>query len=197
MDSKIMIGAAVVALFIFSNLEGLSEGESVVESAKTEKIMDAKSLHGKEKQQWIEKMSSQLPIQKRKIGPFGLYQDLTVQKITKTQAKVIKGNFFPEAIAKISINVVLGKSFLIGSREIKEAEVFPLDYKGTRYKVEVVSVRANQITFKNMTTGEQVIKKMGGLPQGFERSKGFDSIPGLISDHQKISDPIKIGGEGK
>ena len=138
------------------------------------------ALESKSQPEKVLKLITEISISQRETGPFGLSQDLTVQKITKTQKRVAASNEFSEAIAKISINVVLGKSFLIGSREIKEGGTFPLVYKGNRYNIKVISVRANQITFKNMDTAEQVIKKMGGLPQGFEKSKGKESFPGVV-----------------
>jgi len=172
MDQR-LIKSAALTLLVLSTVS--------VEAADSKvTIMESKQLNGPVRQEWLAEMQKNLLISSREMGPFGLSQDVTVQKITETQQAVIKTNLFPKAIAKIPINVVLGKSFLIGSREIKETETFPLDYKGVRFKVEVTSVRANQITFKNMATGEQVIKKMGGLPQGFERSKGFEAVPGMV-----------------
>jgi len=177
MDQQIMMKA--ILFFAFTGV-----------SLFAQEGVSFQALESRKQPEKIQALSKKLAIVQRKTGPFGLFEDLTVQKITKTQKRVAASNEFPEAIAKISINVVLGKSFLIGSREIKESETFPLVYKGNRFNIRVISVRANQITFKNMETGEQVIKKMGVMPEGFTKDTGKEKFPGVVPSGK--SNPIEV-----
>jgi len=158
---------------------------------------EPKYLSAEERQKWSSDKRSQLLIAKRQTGPFGLSQDLSVKKVTKAAQKTVQLDAFSKAIAEIQIHVVFGQSFLIEAREFRKGEIFSLEHKQNTFTIKVSSVNTKQIIFKNVKTGEQVIKQLDAVPEGVERDRGFESVPGFVPANQKKSDPIKIGGEGE
>ena len=160
--------------------------------------VDMRFLSDEAKGTWLAQQRKTLTIEQRKTGPFGLSQDLTAKKVAKVMKnKPVKSDAFPKAIAKIQIHVVFGSSFLIGAREFKKGETFSLEHNQNTFTIRVSSVNTKQIIFKDVTTGEQVIKQLDAVPEGLERDQGFESVPGVIPDNQKESEPVKIGGGEK
>ena len=160
----------------------------------TSQTKELKYLSAKERQQWSSEKRNQLLITKRQTGPFGLSQDLSVKKVAKAAKKVVKSDAFPKAIAEIKIHMVFGQSFVIGAREFRKGETFSLEHNKNTFSIKVSSVNTKQIIFKNVKTGEQVIKQLDAVPEGMERDRGFDAVPGVTPANQKKSEPIKIGG---
>lgn len=139
---------------------------------------------------------SQLSVAKRQNGPFGLLQDLSVKKVVEKPK--VNPEIFSKAIAAIQINMVSvsGGSFYIGLEEIKKGEVFPLEYGKNKFNVVVSSIDKGQITFKNMDTQEQVIKRLDSLPVGVEPGDGkLGDIEGVSPAGEQKTGVIRVGGD--
>lgn len=185
MDRQIIIKKALLAasVIVVSASDALAAGDA-----------DFSELESKKQPEKIQALSQTLPIVLKKTGPFGLSQDLSVKKVTKvTPKQVVKADVFPKAIGGIPINGVSGHSFLSGAREYREGQTFSLVFGKNKFNVKVISVRASQIQFKNMATGELVIKPTGALPQAFTPDKGLQDVEGVTPTNQG-TDSIEVKG---
>ena len=185
MDRQIIMKRALIAASVTVVLASgaLAAGE-----------VEFRELESKKQPEKIQALRQSLPIVLKKTGPFGLSQDLSVKKVTKvTQKQIVKADVFPKAIGGIPINGVSGHSFLSGAREYEEGQTFSLVFGKNKFNVKVISVRASQIQFKNMATGELVIKPTGALPQGFTPDKGLGDVEGITPTNQG-TDSIEVKG---
>lgn len=137
---------------------------------------------------------SNLLMKDKPVDIFGLYQDPNFKPVIKNTPTTIKKG--PTHIAPVSLSeIVKGikvstimikeKSFMVGVRAFKESEEFSITYQeGRTRRLKVLKVEPEQITFKDLDSGEEANLKIDVLPLGM--SPGDDRLKpaGLISPNE-------------
>lgn len=132
--------------------------------------------------QRVEKLKQRLAINKRKRGPFGLYQILSKTPVYSGPMKdKFKKTPFHEFINEIQISVINAKEkeFLVGARMFRLGQVFPLARGKERLSVEIQSVSRSRVVFKNLQTGEVAVRRLDDLPDGITASARSLNVPGV------------------
>lgn len=156
----------------------------------------SRTLIGEERALWIESMRSKLPIARRAVGPFGLPQDPDAKLARPQQKKVEKGAFL-EAISAIKVNTVMPSDdkFTIGSREFNKGDVFPLIKNQRQFNIEIVSVKAGSIIFKDVDTGKHIKRNLDSLPAGMMKNNSLVAIQGIFPANKKNALPLNLDDE--
>ncbi|MCP5538316.1 MAG: hypothetical protein H7A51_19045 [Akkermansiaceae bacterium] len=156
----------------------------------------SRTLIGENRLAWIEAMRNKLPITQRQVGPFGLAQDPEAALAKPAQKKMKEGAFL-NAIAAIKVNTVMPSEskFTIGSREFSKGDVFPVIRGQRQFNVEIVAIRADNILFKNIDTGEYVKRNLHTLPKGMTKNAPLDSVPGVVPANKKDDRPLNLDDE--
>jgi|GEM_PF-668210 len=139
-------------------------------------------------------LRSRLAINGKERGPFGLFQEpgkepkqpiLTPSKRPEKQAEIP----FAAVINALRISTVIPdeKKFMVGARLLRVGQSLPLKVGGKTIRVEVVSVRIDEIVFRNLATNEEAVKRLDLLPEGVGRGSGSIVVPGMTP----------IGGRGE
>ena len=110
------------------------------------------------------------------FGPFGLFQDPTIQPIVKQADSELPSRrqaALPavpllDIVKLIRVTTVMPreKMFLVGVRKFREGDEFPLEYQNKTLQIRVIDVTANKIRFRDMKTGEDAALETGILPPG-------------------------------
>ena len=141
---------------------------------------------------YLDGMTSSFLMQKQAIDPFGLAQDPAKAEVVSTTGVDVRQITLSEVIGLMSVTTIMpsSKSFLIGSRIVKQGDVLPLSFQGSRIKVQVMDVTSQQITFKNTSNGETAARKIDLMPAGMNAGNSQSQVPGLISN--QLDAPIEI-----
>ena len=148
---------------------------------------------------YVNSVAASLSIRSRATDPFGQYQDPDARPIIRTP--VVKDNRprpaaqvipFAEVIDRIKVNTVMPAEdkFLIGTRTFKKGERMNLTFRMKNIPVDIVSVTAGEIGFRNAETGEQAPLKMHLLPAGMTPGTGGIHAPGMIREQKNA--PIDL-----
>ena len=154
-----------------------------------------------EQEAYLATLSSVFLSGNREKDPFGHYQDpdaKPVPKVTvaKTSSRAAPAKVTPlsEIIQLITISTIMPgeKSFLVGTRVVKQGEVLSLDWRSKRIRVQVTDVTSRLIAFKNAETGETGTRQLDMLPPGMRAGNGSEGIhaPGMI--HDRPDAPIQL-----
>lgn len=156
----------------------------------------SRTLIGEEKTKWIESMRSKLPIARRQVGPFGFPQDPDAEIAKPQKIKVAKGAFL-EAVAEIKVNAVMpaDDKFTIGSREFVVGDKLPLIKNQRQFNIEIVSVKAESIVFKDVDTGKLIKKNLFTLPAGMKKSTSLVAVRGIFPANKKNASPLNLDDE--
>lgn len=154
-----------------------------------------------EQEAYLATLSSVFLSAKREKDPFGHYQDPDAKPVPKvTVAKVssrvapAKATPLSEIIQLLTISTIMPgeKSFLVGTRLVKQGEELSLVWRGKQLRVQVTDVTSRQIGFKNMETNETGTRQLDMLPPGMRAGNGNEGIraPGMIPDRPNA--PIEL-----
>ena len=148
---------------------------------------------------YVSSVSALLSIRNRATDPFGQYQDPDARPviktpIAKTTRRVAPTQTFPfsEIINRIKVNTVMPaeNKFLIGTRTFRQGERMNLTFRMKNIPVDIVSVTASEIGFRNAETGENATLKMYLLPAGMTPGTGGIQAPGMIREQKNA--PIDL-----
>lgn len=139
----------------------------------------------------IQALGSIFTIRKRVTDPFGQYQDPDAKPVIKpTMAKIkryapAQATPFADIVGLIKVTTVMPaeKSFLIGTRIIKQGDVIPLSFRGKSIKVEIAAVTSSTIEFHNIENGEQASVPLNLLPVGMTPGNDGINAPGMVPDN--------------
>jgi len=140
---------------------------------------------------YLNAMGAILSIRNRNTDPFGQYQDPSAKPVVKapTTAKVkrvttVQATPFSDIVRRIKVNTVMPaeKSFLIGTRTVKQGDELPLSFRGRQIKAQVSAVSSSAIEFRNSESGETASIKLNMLPAGMTPGSSAITAPGMISD---------------
>jgi hypothetical protein len=135
----------------------------------------------------------------RATDPFGQLQDPNAKRIiktssTKTPHRVtqVQATPFADIVRLIKVTTIMpkDKSFLIGTRSIKQGDAIPLNYRGKTFRVEVSSVNSHQIDFRNLDNNETGSLKLDIMPTGMTPGARLMSAPGMSLD--RPDSPIEL-----
>jgi hypothetical protein len=148
---------------------------------------------------YVNSVAAVLSIRSRATDPFGQYQDPDARPvirtpIAKTTRRVAPAQTFPfsDIINRIKVNTVMPaeKKFLIGTRTFNQGERMNLTFRMKNIPVDIVSVSAGEIGFRNAETGENATLKMHLLPAGMTPGTGGIEAPGMIREQKNA--PIDL-----
>ena len=140
---------------------------------------------------YFKSFTTTFAIQSRDTDPFGRSQDpdakpIIVASTNKTVRRPVAVQATPlsEVVRLVSITTIMPgeKRFLIGSRSISEGQTLPLRFRGKLLRVAVTGINPQEITFKNLDSGETASRTLDILPAGMiPGSHGIDA-PGMVRD---------------
>ncbi len=144
-------------------------------------------------------LSSVFHAQGRDKDPFGHYQDPEAKPIVKatiaraaTRSAPIRVTPLSEIVQLIVITTIMPgeKSFLVGTRKVKQGDELPLIWRDKTLRVQVTDVTSRVIAFRNVETGETGSRMLDMLPPGMKA--GIDGIaaPGMTPDRPNA--PIQL-----
>jgi hypothetical protein len=138
----------------------------------------------------VKALSEILTIRKRETDPFGQYQDPNARPVVKPTVAKLK-RYVPaqatplsEIVRLIKVTTIMPaeKSFLVGTRTVKQGDRIPLSFRGKTIKVEVAAVTSTSIEFRNMENGEQASVRLNMLPVGMTPGNDGITAPGMVPD---------------
>lgn len=142
---------------------------------------------------------AKLAINSKDRGPFGLFQKpgkepaqplLTPFERPKKRAEIP----FATIVNALPVAAVIQAEgmFMIGSRSVKVGEVLPLVAGGRTVRAQVESVRAAEITFRNLANGDVAVKRLDMLPNGVRPGGGVIRPPGVVPDGGPLEVPVEL-----
>lgn len=151
---------------------------------------------------YLESLSSMFHPQGRAKDPFGHYQDPEVKPVikttvakTSTRSAPVKATPLSEIVELIVITTIMPgeKSFLVGTRKVKQGDELPLLWRGKTLRVQVTDVTSRMIAFRNIESGETGSRTLDMLPPGMKA--GIDGIaaPGMTLDRPNAPIELEMG----
>lgn len=192
MDTQVILATGVM---LIAMPFGMAQDAPTLEAKKKETFItqSSRNLVGEGRMAWIAEMRTKLPMARRQIGPFGMTQNPHIKVAQKTKVKPKPGAFL-NAIKAMKVNAVLpaDKKFIIGSREFRAGDSFPIIRGQRQFNIQIVSVKSDHIIFKNVDTGEYVKRNLNTLPPGMSRNNSIDSVKGVIPASKKDTSPLHL-----
>jgi hypothetical protein len=166
-------------------------------SIEASRFIDAEELPG-----FIASMTTAFSMQVRATDPFGQYQDPNAKPVVKTpiakssqRAPQLQATPFTDIVRKIVVHTIMPKEkrFLTGTRSVAQGEQISLNFRGKHIRVQVTEVSSQQISFRNLESGELAVRKMDILPPGMKAGLRGIAAPGMTADRRNA--PIDLEGE--
>jgi hypothetical protein len=138
----------------------------------------------------------------RATDPFGQLQDPNAKPVVKTpvvkatqRTPQFQATPFSDIVRKIVVNTIMPKEkrFLVGTRSIAQGEQVALNFRGKQIRIQVLEVTSQNISFRNIESGEIAIRKMEMLPPGMTPGKGGLSAPGMIAERKNAPIDLESG----
>lgn len=147
---------------------------------------------------YVKSISSQFLMKNRVRDPFGLTQNPEAVPLNKPSnfgngaVATKQATPFSQIVPLIAVTMIMPreKMFLYGSRPFRQGELIPLKYQGKQLRVQIMEVSSQQITFRNLDTGETASRKLNGLPAGFSPGGQKSAIPGMTPN--RTNAPIEL-----
>lgn len=151
---------------------------------------------------YLESLSSVFLAGASARDPFGHLQDPDAKPVirasttTLAHSAPVRATPLSEIIELISITTIIPgeKSFLVGTRKVKQGQELPLVFRGKTIRVAVTGVSARQITFKNLDSGETGTRELDMLPPGMRAGNEEFKAPGMIPDRPNAPIELDMGG---
>ena len=151
---------------------------------------------------YLKSVSSLLLMQNRERDPFGMTQNPEAEPVAKVSmfgnnaAPVVKrATPLSEIVAMISITTIMPgqKMFLVGSRPFKQGNLIPIRHQGKPLRVQIMEVTSQQITFRNLDTGETANRNLSFRPAGMKPGSQGVTVPGMTTDSQNAPIDLDAG----
>ena len=148
---------------------------------------------------YLKSTSSLFLMKNRERDPFGMTQNPEAEPVARPSifnnaAPVATKQVTPfsQIVPLIAVTTIMPrqKMFLYGSRPFKQGDLIPLKYQGKALRVLITEVGSQQITFKNLDTGETASRRLNGLPAGMTSGGKEPAIPGMTPD--RTDSPIEL-----
>jgi hypothetical protein len=152
---------------------------------------------------FVSSMTTALSMHDRASDPFGQPEDPNAKPVIKTSvAKSAQRVAQPQAVPLTEIvrlivvtTIMPGeKRFLIGTRSFAKGDHIPLVFRNKQLRLQVTDVSSQEITFKNLDSGETASRKLDMLPVGMTPGLQGITAHGMTADGLNL--PIELeGGE--
>ena len=170
--------------------KAVAAAPSPAPDSKPTGILPSRYVTAEELPSQLKTLSDILTIRKRATDPFGQYQDPNARPVIKPTVAKLKRYApaqttpFADIVRLIKVTTVMPaeKSFLVGTRTVKQGDRIPLSFRGKTIKVEVAAVTSNAIEFRNTENGEQASVRLNMLPVGMTPGKDGITAPGMVPD---------------
>ncbi|MEO8616178.1 MAG: hypothetical protein ABI600_13620 [Luteolibacter sp.] len=148
---------------------------------------------------YVASITATFSIQSRETDPFGLPQDPNAKPVIQNpiakathRAPQLQATPFADIIRLIVVNTIMPgeKRFLVGTRSISQGQQIPLTFRSKQIRVQVTEVTSQQITFRNLDTGETASRKLDILPVGMTPGSRGITAPGMVLDRPNA--PIEL-----
>ncbi len=148
---------------------------------------------------YVATITSALSMHDRETDPFGQPQDPNAKPVIKnTVAKATQRVSQPQVVPLTEIvrlivvtTIMPGeKRFLIGTRSFAKGDHIPLVFRNKQIRVQVTEVNSQEITFKNLESGETASRKLDMLPVGMTPGLHGITAPGMVADRPNA--PIEL-----
>jgi hypothetical protein len=148
---------------------------------------------------YVATLSAVFSMKNRATDPFGQLQDPDAPPVIKPsvaktprRAAPLKATPFSEIVRLLKVTTIMPgeKQFLVGSRTIKQGETIPFTFRGRNLRVEVATVSAREIGFRNLETGETASLHLNLLPVGMTPGNRSMTAPGMVPDNP--NSPIEL-----
>ncbi len=158
------------------------------------RLISAESLDA-----YVAALTASFSIQSRETDPFGLPQDPNAKPVIQNpiakamhRAPQLQATPFADIIRLIVVNTIMPgeKRFLVGTRSIAQGQQIPLTFRSKQIRVQVTEVTSQQITFRNLDTGETASRKLDMLPVGMTPGSHGITAPGMVLDRPNA--PIEL-----
>lgn len=178
-----------------------TEAGTPAANAKTAEILPSRYVTKEDLPSYVKSLSEILSIRKRETDPFGQYQDPDAKPVIKPTVTKLKRfapaqtTPFSDIVRLIKVTTVMPseKSFLVGTRTIKQGDQIPLSFRGKRIKVQVAEVNSTNIQFRNMESGEMAAVQLNMLPAGMTPGINGITAPGMVPD--RADAPIDLDAD--
>lgn len=169
--------------------------------AKQVKVSPSRYVSDDDLDAYLDTLAATFSMRNRATDPFGLLQDPNAKPIVKaTTAKPsrriapILATPFADIIKLIKVTTVMpkDKTFLVGTRSIKQGDQLPLTYRSKVIRVQVASVTSYLIEFRNLENGETAALKLNLLPTGMTPGTLSLTAPGMTPTRPDA--PIELDG---
>lgn len=179
----------------------VAKAGSPAPNAKPAQILASRYVTAEELPSYVNSLSEILTIRKRETDPFGQYQDPDAKPVIKPTVAKIKrfapaqATPFADIVRLIKVTTVMpsDKSFLIGTRTIKQGDRIPLSFRGKSIKVEIAAVTSRAIEFRNLDNGEHASVSLNLLPVGMTPGNDGITAPGMVADRPDA--PINLDAD--
>ena len=148
---------------------------------------------------YVAAVTASFSIQSRETDPFGLPQDPNAKPVIQSpvatathRAPQLQATPFADIVRLIVVNTIMPgeKRFLVGTRSITQGQQIPLTFRSKQIRVQVTEVTSQQITFRNLDTGETATRKLDILPPGMTPGSHGITAPGMVLDRPNA--PIEL-----
>jgi hypothetical protein len=139
-------------------------------------------------QEYTDNISSKFQVNAKGLDPFGNSQDLTVtREVSSTpEDKVVKPNrvSLSEIVKRLKIGMILHteKKIVINKHSFTQGEAIPVIFNGQQVSLSLTAMTAQQLTFKNIATGETASRELNQMPTGMTLGKQQTTPLGMTSN---------------
>lgn len=153
---------------------------------------------------YVNKMVPRLSMTRRASDPFGRSQDPDAkpaviananperQRVTSLPQNVPLQQII--SLIKVSTIIPTENRFLINDRSFQIGDILPISYKSKSVKVQVTSVSASKIDFRDTVSNETASLEMELLPPGMQPGTNISQTPGLFRTDAEA--PIVLDAPG-
>ncbi len=138
--------------------------------------------------EYTDVIMSKFQVTTQGIDPFGNSQDLTVTRevSSATEDKVIKPNrvSLSEIVRRLKIGMILHteKKIVINKHSFTQGEAIPVILNGQQVSLSLTTMTEQQLTFKNIATGETATRELNQMPAGMTVGKQQTTPLGMTSN---------------
>jgi hypothetical protein len=127
--------------------------------------------------EYTDVISSKFQVTTQDIDPFCNSQDLTVTREVSSapEDKVVKPNrvSLSEIVRRLKIGMILHteKKIVVNKHSFTQGEAIPVMFNGQQVSLSLTAMTEQQLTFKNIATGETATRELNQMPAGMTVGK--------------------------
>lgn len=139
---------------------------------------------------YIDSVAAMFLIRGQSRDSFGQNQDPDAKPVVKASAPLAVRRTqahttpFADIVRLLVVTTIMPgeKRFLVGTRSFKQGDTIPLNFRNKPIRALITEVTSRRISFRNLDTGEDAIRKLDMLPAGMTPGSRGLSAPGMVPD---------------